>query len=141
MAEIQRVAIVTGAAGGIVPGSIRPDTYGPSKAALEALSAIMAKDRAPPRRLAGDALSIYARRADREYPRRLRTAALSQRRDAPERFQPAAGGGSAPKRPFACLGRGASHLMRNKVIFSPFCCERPAERGHRPTSPKSHRHR
>src|SRR5271166_1561254 len=68
---------------GIGPGSIRPDTYGPSKAALEALSAIMAKDRAPPRRLAGDALSIYARRADREYPRRLRMAALSQRRDAP----------------------------------------------------------
>jgi short-subunit dehydrogenase involved in D-alanine esterification of teichoic acids len=60
---------------GIGPGSIRPDTYGPSKAALEALSAIMAKDRAPPRRLAGAALSIYARRADREYPRRLRMAA------------------------------------------------------------------
>jgi len=34
---------------------------------------------------------IFARRAGREYPRRLRTAALSQRRDAPGRFQ--SGGG------------------------------------------------
>src|SRR6516165_7485602 len=48
-------------------------------------------DRTPPRRLAGDAVSIYARRADREYPRRLRTAALSQRWDAPGRLQPIGG--------------------------------------------------
>jgi hypothetical protein len=44
-----------------------------------------------PRRVAGDAVSIYARRAEREYPRRLRTAALSQRWDAPGRFQPGGG--------------------------------------------------
>jgi hypothetical protein len=48
-------------------------------------------NRIPPRRLAGDAVSIYARRADREYPRRLRTAALSQRGDAPGRLQPGGG--------------------------------------------------
>jgi hypothetical protein len=36
-------------------------------------------------RISRDAVSIYARRADREYPRRLRTAALSQRRFSSQR--------------------------------------------------------
>jgi DNA invertase Pin-like site-specific DNA recombinase len=65
---------------------------------IEAAKAMLANpdiprdsDRTPPRRLAGDAVSIYARRADREHPRRLRRAALSQKRDAPGRFQPGGG--------------------------------------------------
>ena len=64
-------------------------------------------DRTSPRRLAGDAVSIFARRADREYPRRLRTAALSQRRDAPGRFQP--GGG---RRQCADFGRSRDDEAR-----------------------------
>src|SRR6516165_2940878 len=63
-------------------------------------------DRTPPRRLAGDAVSIFARRADREYPRRLRMAALSQRRDAPGRFQPSGG-----RRQCAESGRSAARKM------------------------------
>jgi NAD(P)-dependent dehydrogenase (short-subunit alcohol dehydrogenase family) len=69
-----------------------------------------------PRRLAGDALSIYARRADPEYPSRLRMAALSQRRDAPGRFQP--GGGRrqcADSRP-SQRGDGADWFDPNRTF-------------------------
>src|SRR5271169_1286152 len=48
-------------------------------------------DRAPPRRVPGDALSVHPGRANREYARRLTTAALSQRGDAPGGFQPGGG--------------------------------------------------
>src|SRR5271154_5235488 len=44
-------------------------------------------DRAPPRRLTGDALSLHPGRTNREYAGRLTTAALSQRPDAPGGFQ------------------------------------------------------
>jgi hypothetical protein len=39
-------------------------------------------NRAPPRRLSGDALSLHPHRANREYLRRLRTPALPQKPDA-----------------------------------------------------------
>jgi hypothetical protein len=39
-------------------------------------------NRAPPRRLSGNALSVHPRRANREYPRAFENGALSQRPDA-----------------------------------------------------------
>ena len=48
-------------------------------------------NRAPARRVPGDALSVHPGRTNREYPRRLTTAALSQRPDAPGGFQPGGG--------------------------------------------------
>jgi resolvase-like protein len=73
------------------PPKLTDEDIEAAKAMLANPDISVTSDRAPPRRLAGNALSIYARRADREYPRRLRTAALFQRRDAPGRFQPGGG--------------------------------------------------
>src|SRR5215813_719036 len=57
----------------------------------------------------------YARRAEREYPRRLRTAALSQRWDAPGRFQLGGGrrqcadSGPSPRSHHRLLRAGSGH--------------------------------
>ena len=72
----------------------------------------MAKDRAPPRRLAGDALLIYPRRANREYARRLTRSLYPKDRTLQEGFSLAAGGGSAPipAIPVTMIGRLKSTL-------------------------------
>jgi hypothetical protein len=49
-------------------------------------------NRAPSRRFAGDALSLHLRRANREYPGRLKNGALPLRPDSPGTFSPGSAG-------------------------------------------------